>query len=341
MLYVYFSLLVLRNKEFGNMENKPNYYFIAVSNKKNLELCIKYGLAGFMNSINGAWAFLDINQGDLITFIYGARAYNLYKVSKKMAIRNSENLAPWDNIKFRETGNTYYFPFRFELELIREFNEPIVRYEFTYIAENLLLRGGYRKTHFQADQTTLQNVSSMGKKATKQPCNIKYSAKLELIENIKLSFEKNLVKIPETYKFVEVFLQSIVKHYLTNKKNLNNFLEQLKLENLNYEVLSEKALPQGHLDLLLKEAIPIGSSKQIVIEVKTNKASLKDLAQLKSYMEEIGEECIGGIIIAKDFQKKVKENRGTIHLIEYSFDVDKKIDHSFESLIKHLILKEI
>ena len=149
------------------MEQKPNYYLIAVSNKKNIELCMRYGIPGFMNSINGAWTFLDINVGDFITFICGARAFNLYKVSKKMAIENAENLPPCDAIKFRETGNTYYFPFRFEFELIREFNEPIVRYEFTYVAENLLLRGGYRKTHFQADQTTLQNVSSMGKYPTR------------------------------------------------------------------------------------------------------------------------------------------------------------------------------
>jgi len=32
-----------------------------------------------------------------------------------------------------------------------------------------LLRGGYRKTHFQADQTILQNVSQMGAVADGPP----------------------------------------------------------------------------------------------------------------------------------------------------------------------------
>jgi len=176
------------------MKQKINYYLIAVSNKKNLELCMKYGLAGFTNSINGAWAFLDINVGDFISFIYGARVFNLYKVSKKIAIENAENLPPWDTIKFKETGKTYYFPFRFELELIREFNEMLVRYEFTYIAENLLLRGGYRKTHFQADQTTLQNVSSLGKVANKKTEKLNYPSIKKFNTIIKIKKKKDKIK---------------------------------------------------------------------------------------------------------------------------------------------------
>jgi len=64
-------------------------------------------------------------------------------------------------ITFR-SKRTYYFPFRLFLKLEREFNEPMVRQEFSYVVENLLLRGGYRKTHFQADTITLYNVSEMG-----------------------------------------------------------------------------------------------------------------------------------------------------------------------------------
>lgn len=54
------------------------------------------------------------------------------------------------------------FPYRLHLQLLRRFDESLVRQEFRYVAENLLLRGGYAKTHFQADQTTLQNVSQLG-----------------------------------------------------------------------------------------------------------------------------------------------------------------------------------
>lgn len=317
------------------MKNRANYYFIAVSNKKNLDLCIKYGIAGFTNSINGVWAFLDIKEGDFISFIYGARVFNLYKVSKKIAIENSEDLPPWDKIKFKESGKIYYFPFRLELELIREFNEPLVRNEFSYIAENLLLRGGYRKTHFQADQTTLQNVSSMGKKANKNYEKISYGEIKTFVP--KITFDRNNKEIPKIYPFSELFLQSIVKHYFSNKDNLKNLIEKTKIEDLkdlDLEILSERALPQGHVDLLIKEAIPIGSSKQVVVEVKLNKANKKDIEQLKLYLDEIGEDCIGGFLIAKSFDKKIISEERKIKLIKYNFKDIKKEYYSFDELIE-------
>ncbi len=321
------------------MKNKPNYYFIAVSTRENLELCIKYGLAGFTNSKNGAWAFVDIREGDFISFLYGARAYNLYKVEKKSAIENAENLPPWTNITFKVSGKTYYFPFRLELNLIREFNEPIVRLEFAYIAENLLLRGGYAKTHFQADQTTLQNVSSMGKKFEGNVERIKYTHITQFNPN--LTFDKNQVKIPYIYKLEELFLQSIIKHKLYNQSNLIKFLKDTNFDevlNLNLEVLSEKALMQGLVDILLKESVPIGTSKQIIIEIKTNKASLKDVKQVENYVKELGNECLGGVLIAKDFQKKLFPNNSNIKLIKYSFEnVDKGI-YAFEDLVGSLNL---
>ncbi len=105
---------------------------------------------------------MDINEGDYISFLYGARAKNLYRVIKKVAYKNAENLPPWPPVTFKMSGNTYYFPFRLFLSQERELDEPMVRPEFSYVAENLLLRGGYRKTHFQADTLTFYKVSEMG-----------------------------------------------------------------------------------------------------------------------------------------------------------------------------------
>lgn len=139
-----------------------SYFLISVSNRTNLDLCIKHALAGFTNSISGLWTFVEVQENDFISFLYGARVYNLYKVKEKIALKNAETLPPWPSVTFRMSGKTYHFPFRLKLEPVREFAEPMVRAEFAYVAENLLLRGGYRKTHFQADQTTLQSVSQMG-----------------------------------------------------------------------------------------------------------------------------------------------------------------------------------
>ncbi|MFH1010004.1 MAG: hypothetical protein V1784_02060, partial [bacterium] len=61
------------------------YFLVSLANKNNLNLCIDYAMAGFTNSINGAWTFVEINEGDYISFLYGARAHNLYQVEKKIA----------------------------------------------------------------------------------------------------------------------------------------------------------------------------------------------------------------------------------------------------------------
>ena len=41
---------------------KRSYFLISVSNRRNLDLCIKYGLAGFTNSISGVWTFAEIQN---------------------------------------------------------------------------------------------------------------------------------------------------------------------------------------------------------------------------------------------------------------------------------------
>ncbi|WP_423792216.1 hypothetical protein ACPB8Q_05670 [Methanocaldococcus indicus] len=74
----------------------PNYYLIALSNKENLEICKKELMAGFPNSKNGFWAYLEINEGDYVSFLYGAKIHNLYKVSKKITYKNKEDSEkPW------------------------------------------------------------------------------------------------------------------------------------------------------------------------------------------------------------------------------------------------------
>jgi hypothetical protein len=62
--------------------DKPSYFLISVSTRENLELCIKHGLAGFPSGESGAWTFCEIQQGDFVSFLYGARAHNLYLVAK-------------------------------------------------------------------------------------------------------------------------------------------------------------------------------------------------------------------------------------------------------------------
>jgi len=312
------------------------YFLISVSNRANLELCIKHALAGFTSSINGLWTFVEIQEGDYVSFLYGARVYNLYKVTAKEALKNADKLPPWPPITFRMSGKTYCFPFRLYLEPIRELTEPMVRPEFAYVAENLLLRGGYRKTHFQADQTTFHAVSQMGEVYTK-PIDVLHLSDYETFSP-KLTWNKNLVRIPEIFYHRELILQSIIRRYLSEIESLQGVFNKMNLPDLkasDFEVLGEKALPEGHVDLLLKDARPIGISRKIIIEVKTGNIGLSDVKQLEHYMSEAGNECIAGILIGKQSSEKtLQEGRDRkITICFYSFwDVHKDSETSFEDL---------
>ena len=321
---------------------KPSYFLISVSTRENLDLCTRYGLAGFPSGESGAWTFCEIHEGDYVSFLYGARAHNLYRVAKRESLSDAEHLPPWKPLVFKESGKTYSFPFRLQLRPIRMFVEPIVRTEFFYVAENLLLRGGYRKTHFQADQTTLQSVSEMGKLANGST----EALTLPGYRTFNLRFTKTagLLKIPETLRFRETILQSAIRRHLMREENLRTLLSGVNLsaeiaEGL--EILGEKALTQGHIDLLLKQRVPIGSSLKIPIEVKTAKANLEDLAQLRGYMDELLEECSIGILIAAEFSKDTIRSapEKSIHLIRYGLDVNLKQASTFEEICAGLKLR--
>lgn len=322
----------------------PSYFLISVSTRENLELCIKYALAGFPSGESGAWTYCEIEVGDFVSFLFGARAYNLYSVARKEAIAHAEHLPPWRPLTFAETGRTYSFPFRLYLQPLRTFVEPIARTEFSYVAENLLLRGGYRKTHFQADQTTLQYVSEMGTLA-------QGSAELLPLPSYSAfvpRFTKNrdLISVPEVSSFRETILQSAIRRHLSSEPNLRVFLSHLGVTDVaaaDLEVLGEKALAQGHIDLLLKRRVPLGSSIKIPIEVKTKKGQSKDLAQLQGYMDELKGECPTGVLVAADFGRNdtARAERDQVRLVRYRIDADLNATPSFEEIYEQLTLRVV
>lgn len=317
------------------------YFFIAVSTRENLETCERHAYAGFPDTMNGVWAYSDIKVGDYITFLYGARAHNLYQVVKKEAIANAQDVPPWKPIYFKESRKMCYFPFRLHLKPWREFDEPLARPKFMYVAENLLQRGGYWKTHFQADQTTLQNASQMGEefKGSVRPLEMpKYETFVPKFARVKK------IEFPGTYQFREVILQSILRQYLTNPEVFKNFLCELALDKFDtneFEVLGEKALPEGYVDILIKEARPRGEVKQIVIEVKLGSANKNDIEQLKRYVDEIGEECVAGVLIAENSPKKVEVKDEKICLMNYEFEgIDLKVPRMFDELLSKIRVKK-
>lgn len=322
----------------------PSYFLISVSNRYNLELCIEHALAGFTNSIAGVWTFCEVREGDFVSFLYAARAHNLYSVVRREAIKDAGAMPPWPPITFQESGRTYYFPFRLHLKPIREFSESLVRPEFAYVAENLLLRAGYRKTHFQADQTTLQNVSQMGNlwngqvKPLEMP---KYDTFIPLFTQ-----QRDEVNIPLIFPFWEIILQAVIRQHLMDKPNLAAFLDLVDINTLQsdqLEVLSEKAVPEGHVDILVKEAVPIGLAKKVTVEVKLRRAQESDLAQLADYMSELGNECIAGVLIAESFSRVVvsKAQKHDIKLVRYRVDLAWSTPKTFDDIRRNLRLETL
>lgn len=319
-----------------------SYFLISVSTRENLELCIKFALAGFPSGESGAWTYCEVEEGDFVSFLFGARAHNLYRVVQKEAVVEAERLPPWKPLTFAETGRTYSFPFRLRLQPVRTFVEPIARTEFAYVAENLLLRGGYRKTHFQADQTTLQYVSEMGTLAEASPAALALPNYSTFVPRFTRSRE--LCNVPQVSAFRETILQSAIRRHLTSERNLHALLSALGVTDVapsDLEILGEKALAQGHIDLLLKQRVPLGTSIKIPIEVKTKRGQPKDLAQLQGYMDELRGECAIGILIAADFRREDSSGhaRDQVKLVRYRIAADLRQAPTFREICESLTLE--
>ncbi|MGQ9626972.1 MAG: hypothetical protein ACUVV0_08745 [Anaerolineae bacterium] len=133
---------------------------------------------------------------------------------------------------------------------------------------------------------------------------------------------------------------------MLKNNNLCNFLKMLQITSLTadqFEVLGEKALPEGHIDILLKERVPIGQAMKIPIEVKLNRARVRDLEQVRAYMDELGKECFCGVLIAASFGKEVIRRAGKlgIKLILYTLSFDWNEPRTFEEILNHLKLESV
>ncbi len=319
------------------------YFLIAVSNRENLQLCLRYAVAGFTSSANGLWAFVDVQEDDFVSFLYGARVFNLYRVANKAAYKHADKLPPWRPVTFQPSGRTYYFPFRLGLQPVRTFEEPLVRAEFAYVAENLLLRGGYRKTHFQADQTTLQAISEMGRTFSGRVEELR----LDSTETFTpcLTTTRANVRVPEVFLFREVFLQALVRRHLSSQVNLRRLLSAAGVDGLDaggLEVMSEKAFPEGHVDLLIKEATPRGISRKVVVETKMGAPTNRHTQQLSAYMQNLGEECLRGVLVSRPASQRVRESASEMGIAVLSYSVQFGTDPaSFDQLLGGFAIVEV
>ena len=142
-----------------------------------------------------------------------------------------------------------------------------------------------------------------------------------------------------------MILQSVIRAHLRRDDNLARLVRALALPfpaNVIAEVLGEKALSQGHIDILIKEAVPFGGAKKVVMEVKRETAAEKDLAQIERYVHEIGRECVGAVLVAKAFRKNVlaRASETGVRLVGYSVD-GWKTPLSYETLVNAIRLRPV
>lgn len=216
--------------------------------------------------------------------------------------------------------------------------------KFAYVAENLLLRGGYRKTHFQADQTTLRAVSQMGRINDAR------------VESLRFEFTSYTPRIalnranadpPKSYPLSELIVQTLIKRYLQRRRNLNQFLSALGLDELHsqqLEILAERALPKGHVDILIKDATPIGTTTVIAVEVTLGVARPNDLVQLEQYVRIIGEECRAGVLIARSASANLvaSARERDLHIFSYATDAtDETVLPTFEDLLTRFSINHL
>jgi len=148
---------------------------------------------------------------------------------------------------------------------------------------------------------------------------------------------KGFLRPPEVMRFKEPILQSAIRQHLMLDDNLKKLLLALGIPEVaaaDLEILGEKALPQGHVDILVKQRVPLGSAPKIPIEVKTMEAKEKDLYQLRGYMDELAGECPTGILLAADFGKRVlaKATNIGVQLVRYNLNVDLKMTPTFQEI---------
>ena len=125
---------------------------------------------------------------------------------------------------------------------------------------------------------------------------------------------------------------------------MQSFLDEISvaLNPSQLEVLGEKALQEGIIDILIKEVTAVPSPKKIAIEVKSNIATMEDLMQLKAYLNTLGRDCLKGVLIAAAFQKSVMKRASESNVVPVKYDVSfgPSPHATFESLVQTIHLSK-
>ena len=249
-------------------EIKSKYFVVVLSSERNLQLCRINSIAGFPETNNGQWAFLDIDIGNYLSFYFNGRIWDLYEVTSKTIPEEwhtklalgQDRMDPivlsdgekWDAIG---SGNKFiYFPFRLRLKKIRDtsYDTNIVfKPGFERLGINLIPRVGLRKTHFQL--STKDVVRFFDIQQTMEGRDLDLSSFVMCKRRsqhrvskgrIPIGFEKGTV---DEATHQEIYLQALLK------KLLEAYVEDLDFGKYGgeFEFLSEQTVDGGESDIVV------------------------------------------------------------------------------------------
>lgn len=322
------------NDDLNCIEAKPQYFIVILSNKDNLDKCIKCKVAGFPETKSGMWAYLDINKGDYVSFYYNGKIINLYKVidkfipkayaigaseerkspkeeSRKEVIdKNSQHdydpvpledcAEKWNAIKIKKNGRnplTIRFPYRFNLELVASGEKVIFDKTVQMFGLNLIPRGGLQKSHVQLPLSVASKIfdCKISPYITEKRC-LSFDDFEALSKRWNVFYKKSINIIKD-----EFFLQVLIKRILIFFPGLC-FTFNNKQE---FEILSEQAVEGGEVDLVIRYS----EEDKVFIEVKNycllkdfnsgnlnslGRKACKQLSQYKSLNKNSVTKCIAG-----------------------------------------------
>ena len=153
-----------------------------------------------------------------------------------------------------------------------------------------------------------------------------------------MTFDRSEANPPSVYPFSEMILQALLKKHLRDPANLHYLFAHetdMQINLLNMEVLGELALPEGQVDILVKDATPIGASNKIAIEAKVGAASRKDVDQVANYVATLGPECRAGVLVSRAASERVLSYAKSKQVLLRFYDFDPNPRHS------HVTFKEL
>jgi len=148
---------------------------------------------------------------------------------------------------------------------------------------------------------------------------------------------------PRVFRLREILIQSLARQKLKDPAIQAALYAGSPSQNGSHptlEVLGEKGIPEGLIDILLKDPHPTDQLREWILEVKVHRPARADVAQLVHYVEVLGPDCIGAALIAPEFPSSRTLRPPSVQFVRYDFGgLDIGSPHTFAELEGHFRLE--